>query len=273
MQTVLITGASSGIGLATALYFQERGWNVVAGVRRPDYATQLVGLDHLLCLRLDVNDQQTIDAAVQETIGTFGKLDVLVNNAGYGTVGAFECSKEEQVLQQFETNVFGLMRMTRAVLPYFRQQKQGVLINVSSIGGRITFPLYSVYHSTKWAVEGFSESLQYELAPFNIRVKLIEPGAIKTNFYHRSQIVFHSEDVLDYQSYQDRVLHNVAQLEAHAPPPQIVAETIFQAANDRSDRLRYSVGDQVPLLLLINRLLPHAWFRRIIKGILEKNDR
>lgn len=273
MKTILITGASSGIGRATALYFQKQGWNVAAGVRRPENANDLVGLDHLLCLKLDVNDQQTIDDGIKETIGHFGRIDVLVNNAGYGTVGAFECSNDEQILQQFQTNVFGLMRMTRAVLPYFRDQKQGIVINLSSVGGRLTFPLYSLYHSTKWAVEGFSESLQYELSPFNIKVKLIEPGAIKTDFYNRSQTIFHRDDLLDYQTYQTKVLKNVAQAEANAPPPEIVAKTIFQAAKDKSNRLRYSVGDNVPLLLALNRFLPHQWFRSLIKSILEKDDR
>ncbi len=273
MKTILITGASSGIGRAAAFHFQKKGWNVVAGVRRPDYATDFIGLDHFLCLKLDVNDQTTIDDGIKQTIGHFGSIDVLLNNAGYGTVGAFECSNEEQVLQQFQTNVFGLMRMTKAILPHFRSQKHGMIINVSSVGGRITFPLYSVYHSTKWAVEGFSESLQYELAPFNIKVKLIEPGAIKTNFYHRSQIIFFRGDILDYESYKEKVLDNVAKLEANAPHPEIVAKTIFQAANDQSDRLRYSVGDNVPLLLALNRFLPHKWFKAIIKSILEKDDR
>lgn len=272
MKTIIITGASSGIGRATALYFHKQGWHVVAGVRRPEAVTDFDGLENFLCLKLDVNDQQTIDDAITQTIDRFGTIDVLVNNAGYGTVGAFECSNEEQVLQQFQTNLFGLMRMTRSVLPHFRSKKQGLIINVSSVGGRITFPLYSLYHSTKWAVEGFSESLQYELAPFNIRVKLIEPGAIKTNFYNRSQVVFNNPAIDAYVSYQEKILQNVAKVEANAPPPEIVAKTIFAAAKDKSDRLRYSVGDQVPLLLFLNRFLPHSWFRQIIKTILERSN-
>ncbi|PLS68630.1 MAG: short-chain dehydrogenase/reductase [Cyanobacteria bacterium M5B4] len=271
MQTIIITGASSGIGRATALYFYERGWNVIATMRQPE-KSDLPKLDRLHCFKLDVNDQQTIDTTIQQTIEAFGTIDVLVNNAGFGTVGAFEYASEEQVLQQFQTNVFGLMRLTRSVLPHLRQRRQGIIINVSSVGGRITFPFYSLYHSTKWAIEGFSESLQYELAPFGIKVRLIEPGAIKTDFYHRSQMLLVRPDLKVYDDYQTKVLNNVAEVEKNAPPPQIVAQTIFQAANDKTDRLRYSVGDQVPLLLLLNRLLPHSWFRNIISNILEKDS-
>ncbi|MCS6959605.1 MAG: SDR family oxidoreductase [Pseudanabaenaceae cyanobacterium SKYGB_i_bin29] len=268
MPTVLITGAGAGIGRATALYFQQQGWNVVAGVRRLEAGGALQSLEHLLCLQLDVNEQATIDAAVQQTFEHFGSLDVLVNNAGFGTFGAFEYATEEQILKQFQTNVFGLMRMTRSVLPHFRARRQGMIINISSVAGRLAFPLYSLYHATKFAIEGFSESLQYELAPFNIKVKLIEPGAIKTDFFDRSQVILQSPHQDDYESYQTKVWEKLKAVAASAPPPAIVAKVIWQAAHDKSDRLRYSVGDQVPLLLLVNRLLPHTWLQSIIKKTL-----
>ncbi|MDX1976450.1 MAG: SDR family oxidoreductase [Pseudanabaenaceae cyanobacterium bins.68] len=266
LPTILITGASSGIGKATAKYFLDQGWQVVATMRNPDLAGST---DRLLNLRLDVCDPDSIQLALEQAIAHFGKIDVVVNNAGYGAVGVFEAATPAQVQQQFDTNVFGLMNVTRAVLPYFRQWAGGKLINISSVGGRVTFPIYSLYHSTKWAVEGFSESLQYELQPFNIQVKLIEPGAIKTDFYQRSQTVFNRSDLVAYDRYQERVLAKIQQLENSAPAPLVVAKVIYQAALDPSDRLRYSVGGGVPLLLLLRRLLPQTWFSKFIRGRLS----
>ncbi|MCY7272160.1 MAG: SDR family oxidoreductase, partial [Phormidesmis sp. CAN_BIN44] len=175
-KTVLITGASTGIGLATAKLFQQRGWNVVATMRSLEQKSDLMTLDNTLCLRLDVTDSASITQAVTATLEKFSTIDVLVNNAGYALLGAFEACTPEQIERQFATNVLGLMAVTRAVLPHFREQRSGTIINIASIGGKMAFPLYSLYHSTKWAVEGFSESLQYELEPFNIRVRVIEPG-------------------------------------------------------------------------------------------------
>jgi NAD(P)-dependent dehydrogenase (short-subunit alcohol dehydrogenase family) len=268
-KTILITGASTGIGKATVEYFASKNWQVVATMRNPEKSADLAQIANVICLRLDVNDPTSIQAAIEGAIAHFGKLDVVVNNAGYGAVGAFEAATPEQIQQQFNTNVFGLMNVTRAILPYFRQQRQGKIVNISSIGGRLAFPIYSLYHGTKWAVEGFSESLQYELLPFNIQVKLIEPGAIKTDFYSRSQTIFAKPDLTDYEQYQGKVLTRIQQTEANAPEPIVVAKTIYQAVTDRSNRLRYSVGNGVPLLLLLRRLLPQTWFGAIVQRSLE----
>ena len=141
---------------------------------------------------------------------------MVVNNAGYALIGAFEACDMADIRSQFETNVFGLMEVTRAISPHFRLRQQGVLINVSSIGGRMTFPLYSPYHGTKWAVDGFSESLQYELRQFNIKIKIIEPGAIKTNFYTRSTTVAKKAGLTVYDAYSGLRVHGV-QLSSKAP--------------------------------------------------------
>jgi NAD(P)-dependent dehydrogenase (short-subunit alcohol dehydrogenase family) len=189
-KTVLITGASSGIGLETALYFHARGWNVIATMRNPEKRRTLLhekGLPDLV--HLDVMDGDSIRVAIGHALDKYQKIDVLVNNAGYAIYGPFESTTLEQIQRQFNTNVFGLMEVTRQLLPHFRQQRSGVLINVTSMGGRIGFPLYTIYNSTKWALEGFSEALQYELKPLNIKVKVIEPGVIKTDFYNRSMDV------------------------------------------------------------------------------------
>ncbi|WP_434685346.1 SDR family oxidoreductase [Pseudanabaena minima] len=268
-KTVLITGASSGIGRATALYFQKQGWNVVATMRSPDKETDradsLAKLDRLICLKLDVTDYQTITEAVAETISRFGAIDVLVNNAGYGMLGAFETSTPAQIQRQFATNVFGLMETTRAVLPHFRDRKQGVIVNVASIGGRVAFPLYSLYHSTKWAVEGFSESLQHELLAFNIRVKIVEPGPIKTDFYERSAERTSNPDFPAYDEFSDRVLTKLNQIGTTGALPEVVAKTIYKASTDNSWKLRYPADAIAKQLLFIRKLLPDFLFTKIVR--------
>jgi NAD(P)-dependent dehydrogenase (short-subunit alcohol dehydrogenase family) len=268
-KTVLITGASSGIGRATALYFQKRGWNVVATMRSPDRETDrddsLAKLDRLICLKLDVTDYQTITEAVAETISRFGAIDVLVNNAGYGMLGAFETSTPAQIQRQFATNVFGLMETTRAVLPHFRDRKQGVIVNVASIGGRVAFPLYSLYHSTKWAVEGFSESLQHELLAFNIRVKIVEPGPIKTDFYERSAERTSNPGFPAYDEFSDRILTKLNQIGTTGALPEVVAKTIYRASTDNSWKLRYPADRIAKQLLFIRKLLPDFLFTKIVR--------
>lgn len=267
--TVLITGASSGIGKATALFFQARGWNVAATMRSPQDATGLQGLDRLICTRLDVTEPDTIQQAMAQAVEQFGAVDVVVNNAGYALMGPFESFSLDKIRGQFETNVFGLMTVSQAVLPHFRKRGSGTLINVSSIGGRLAFPLYSLYHATKWAIEGFSESLQFEVAPLNIRVKLIEPGPIKTDFYDRSADRAPKVDS-DYQAFYDRVLPKMDQAGRSGSPPEAVAKVIFEAATDSSDRLRYAAGRSSRLLLLLRKLLPEPWFHKIIRVTLAR---
>jgi len=272
-KTVLITGASSGIGRATALYFQKRGWNVAATMRSPEQviskeagrANSLTNLDRLAFFKLDVTDSDSIKAAVAEAIAKFGAIDVLVNNAGYGMLGAFETSTSEQIQRQFNTNVFGLMETTRAVLPHFRDRQSGVIVNVASIGGRVAFPLYSLYHSTKWAVEGFSESLQHELLAFNIRVKIIEPGPIKTDFYDRSAERTSNPDFPEYDALSDRVLTKLNHIGTTGASPDVVAKTIYGASTDKSWKLRYPADPLAKQLLLARKLLPDFLFTKLIR--------
>ena len=159
-KTVLITGASSGFGRSAANLFHKSGWNVIATMRSPKKETELTELNGILISKLDVTDKSSIENAVKEGIEKFGTIDVLVNNAGYGALGAMEAATEEQVRQQFEVNFFGLIAVTKAVLPIMRQHRSGIIINVSSVGGRVTFPFSSLYHATKFAVEGLTESMQ-----------------------------------------------------------------------------------------------------------------
>ncbi len=263
-KTVLITGASSGIGEASARYFAERGWNVAATMRSPERSA-LAG-EHVACIALDVTDAASIDVAVAQTLERFGRIDALVNNAGYAVVGPFEAASDAQVRREFDTNVLGLMRVTRAVLPLFREQRGGTIVNISSIGGRLTFPLYSVYHATKFAVEGFSESLRYELEPFGVRVRIVEPGAIKTDFYDRSMDVVTSEP---YESLMARAMPELNRAGAAGASPQAVAATIFRAATDRGGRLRYPVNAG---LLALRAMLPYGLYHALIKRVVLRTS-
>lgn len=246
-QTLFITGASTGIGRAAAIYFRDKGWNVAATMRDPSGHTALAS-DRLLTLPLDVTDPSTIRPALDQALAAFGHIDVLVNNAGYGTFGPFEAASNDQIERQYATNVTGLMFVTREFLPHFRERKSGVIVNISSVGGRTTFPLYSLYHGTKWAVEGFSESLNFELAPFNIRVKLVEPGAIQTDFAGRSLDVLARPGLTAYDDFIKRFREHWAS-GRRASTPELVAEVIHQAATDGTNQLRYIAGDDAKLIL------------------------
>lgn len=268
-KTVFITGASTGIGRATAQLFQQQGWNVVATMRSPEKSPELSQLQNVLCLPLDVTQVETIHAAIDRAIAHFGSIDVIINNAGYGLIGAFEACEMADIRGQFETNVFGLMAVTQAVLPHFRQRQQGIVVNVASIGGRATFPIYSPYHATKWAVEGFSESLQYELRQFNIKVKIIEPGAIKTDFYSRSINVAKKAGLTAYDDYISRTLPKMEKAGANGSPPAVTAQAIYQAATDGSWKLRYPAGGNASFILGLRKLLPDAWFIGLMRKGLE----
>ncbi len=262
-KVILITGASSGIGKATVKLFQTKNWKVAATMRNPGDAEDLQRIADVECIRLDVTDVDSIKAAIAETLNKFGQIDAIVNNAGYGLVGAFEAATHEQIEKQFQTNVFGLMNVCREILPYFREQKRGTIVNVASVGGRITFPLYSLYHGTKWAVEGFSESLQYELRPFNIKVKIIEPGAIKTDFYDRSQDLTFKEDLKVYDSYIEKVLPNLQKAGKNAPDANLVAEVIYNAVTDESWKMRYTANSR--MLLTLRKFLPDTIFYAVVR--------
>lgn len=241
--TILITGASSGLGKATAKLFQSKGWNVVATMRNPENETELTTLKNILVTKLDVLDLRSIENAVKAGIQQFGKIDVLLNNAGYGAYGPLESFPRERIVRQFNTNVIGLLDVTRTLLPHFRQNKNGIIINVSSIGGHMTFPLGALYHGTKFAVEGISESLSYEVAAFNGKVKIIEPGAIATDFASRSLDFSMDESLTEYQSLAAKVMTGLPALYQNASQANAIAEVVYEAATDGTDKLRYAAGE------------------------------
>ncbi|MDJ0513581.1 MAG: SDR family oxidoreductase [Methyloceanibacter sp.] len=242
MKTILITGSSSGIGRTTAKLFQERGWNVVATMRHPEQETELNELDNVLVSRLDVTDGDSIATAVDEAVSRFGKIDVLLNNAGYGAYGPLEAFPMDRIERQFDTNVIGLLAVTKAVLPHLRQNRCGVIVNISSIGGQITFPLGTLYHGTKFAVEGLSEALHYELSAFGVQVKIVQPGMIRTEFSGRSFDFMNDAKLIEYQETVEKLFGLWRSLGANASDPDVVAEVIWRAATDGTYRLRYRAG-------------------------------
>ena len=264
-KTVLITGCSTGIGRATALLFQRKGWQVAATMLQPDAETELHLLPNVICPQLDVNDNTSIARAIRETLDRFGQIDAIVNNAGYGLIGAFETLSEAQIRRQFDTNVFGLMEVCRAILPHFRAQRSGMILNVSSLVGRIPLPLYSIYNASKFAVEGYSEGLIYELEPFNIRIKLIEPGAVKTDFFGTSSDRSNETGEDAYSAYSRAQLQVMDDIGNTGCTREQAAAIIYQAAQDDSNRLRYAVGMDAMILLPARRLLPDWLFVRLIK--------
>ncbi len=181
-QTVLITGCSSGFGKLAAKTFHQRGWNVIASMRSPQKETELTHLDNVMVIRLDVTDQESIEKAIEKGLEKFGRIDALVNNAGFGGHALLEQFTEEQMLDMFNTNVFGLIRCCKAVLPLMRRAKSGVIVNVTSMAGHVGLPLSSIYSASKYAVEGLTESLAHEYKSFGVKVVAVAPGAFDTSF-------------------------------------------------------------------------------------------
>lgn len=254
-KTVFITGTSSGIGRATVLEFAKMGWNVIATQRNPERETEFNKLPSVKMYSLDVTDLDSIKEAMSQAQKDYGNIDVVINNAGYGVDGAFEAMSDEIIEKQFNTNVFGLMRVTREAIKHMRPNGGGTIIQISSMGGKITFPLYSIYHATKFAVEGFTESLHYELSQFNIKMKLIEPGPIVTDFYGRSRQFIKPTDTNQYDGFIQKFNDAAEKVMKDAESPEVVAKMIFKSATDNSNQMRYAVGKPGPLLLMLRKLL------------------
>jgi NAD(P)-dependent dehydrogenase (short-subunit alcohol dehydrogenase family) len=266
-KTVLITGSNSGIGKAATTLFSQAGWNVAATMRSVASGGDLAKLPGVRVYHLDVTDQTSITDAFRDVVRDFGGVDVVVNNAGYGLSGVFEAISDESLQRQFDTNVLGLMRVTRQAIAHMRERGGGTIVQISSMGGRITFPLYAPYHATKWAVEGFSESLHYELKEVNIRIKLIEPGLIKTEFAGRSMEMVLPQKGSAYDAFVQKFSKAAEKALRDAVDPDVVAKVIFTAATDESLRLRYPVGTPSPMLLRMRKLLSdNAFFTMIRKA-------
>ncbi len=266
MNTILITGASSGIGKTTAKHFQANGWNVIATMRKPEATGELADLDNVMIARLDVQDPSSIKDAVGEGIARFGKIDVLLNNAGYGSYGVLEATPMEKIRRQFDVNVIGLLETTKAVIPHFRENQAGVIINIASMGGKVSFPLGTLYHGSKFAVEGLSEALSYEMSAIGVKVKIVEPGMIKTDFGGRSLDFNNDESLGEYQGVVGNLFAAMEPLAAAGSEPELVAETIYKAATDGTDQLRYIAGPDAEEIIANRKALDDATFLGGIKS-------
>lgn len=236
MKTIFITGASTGLGKATAKLFASKGWKVIATMRKPETETELNRVDNIILMPLDVTNAKQIKSTAQKAI-TLGDIDVVFNNAGYGLIGPMEAVTDEQLTRQLNTNVLGVIRVTQAFIPYFREKKSGLFITTTSMGGLLTFPLSSVYHATKWALEGWSESLAFELNQFGIGIKTVSPGGIKTDFVKRSL------DTTSHPAYQKLTEKLYAGIhEDSFSAAEQIAEVVYEAATDGKDTLRYVAG-------------------------------
>ncbi|MEO8719973.1 MAG: SDR family oxidoreductase [Ginsengibacter sp.] len=256
-RTIIITGASSGIGKATAKLFHQKGWNVVATMRNIATNKGLIEDETLKLVTLDVQNKSSIKDAIQKSIELFGKIDVLFNNAGYGAYGPLEAGSDEEIRRQYDVNFFGLIDCIKEILPHFKANKNGIIINTTSIGGIMTVPLYSIYNSSKFALEGLSEGLWYELQPFGIKVKVVEPGSIKTDFSGRSLGQFDISNYPEYNQFNNAIQSKFGdpKREKAKGTPEMVAEVIYNAATDGKDTLRYLAGKDAKQLWFIRR-----WF-------------
>jgi len=262
--TVLITGCSSGFGMASAELFLARGWNVIATMRSPKKGL-FEPSERLLVTALDVTDSNSVSKAIAEGIARFGQIDVLVNNAGVGSFSAFEATPDEVIRQVFETNTFGVMTVARAIVRHMRERGSGRIVNVTSSVGIAPMPLVAVYTASKYAIEGFSESLGYELGNFGVQVKVVEPGlAPSTSFGHNSG--GRREDLIPeaYSAYADRYLKSMQDYPTSYTTEADVAEAVYAAATDEEERLRYPAGaDSVMLAELRQSLSEPAFIARM----------
>lgn len=270
-QTVLITGTSSGFGEAAARRFAERGWNVIATMRDPAKGQRLLEIGNLLIARLDVADRPSIDAAIALGIERFGRIDAVVNNAGYGLFTVFEGASREAIQAQFDVNLFGAMDVIRAVLPHLRANRAGTIINVSSGAGAFGAPMASIYSASKFALEGFSEALWYELASLGIKVKLVEPGgAPGTAFIARSGAEGAGMQVPgDYLPFLEHIGKVYGGMAGASDPDAIekVVAAIFEAASDGSDRLRYAPTADIQPILNARRGSSEAAYQAFMRGL------
>ena len=265
-RTALVTGASSGIGEDTARKLQALGYVVYGAARRTDRLQALV-TDGIRPLTMDVTDDASMTAGVDRILKETGRIDVLVNNAGYGSHGAIEDVPIDEARRQFEVNVFGLARLTQLVSPHMRAQGSGTIINISSIGGRLTTPLGGWYHATKYAVEALSDALRMELRPFGIDVVVVEPGAIRTAWW--SIAADHLEATAEGSAYADQIRAVAGAMRSESnqrrfSPPEVIARTIGKIVTARHPRTRYAVGFMAGPLIAARRILPDRAFDQLI---------
>jgi len=271
-KVALVTGSSSGIGFETSLTLARAGFNTYASMRNSEKSKNITEIAKkeklpLQVVQLDVNNDGSVKDAIVKILKADQRIDVLINNAGYGLFGSVEDTSIEEIKAQFETNFFGVVRVTQQVLPLMRRQNSGTIVNVSSVGGRIGLPALSAYHSTKFALEGLSESIAFEHEPFGIRVVIIEPGVIRTNILNSSSSAKKALDPKSpYFSLSQKLNDNFkSMMESElSSPPEEVAKVILQAVTSENPQLRYSVGDDAANLIHASKNMPDKEFRKMI---------
>jgi NAD(P)-dependent dehydrogenase (short-subunit alcohol dehydrogenase family) len=273
-KVAVITGSSSGIGLESALVLARNGYITYATMRSPEKDTSIkVAVQNegipIRVVQLDVTDDTSVKNAIDHIVSEAGRIDVLINNAGYGLGGALEDLSMEEVKSQYETNLFGLIRVIQAALPTMRKQRSGRILNISSGNGIFGFPGISAYVSTKFAVEGLSESIAYELEAFGIKVILIEPGFVLTNFRNSMMIAKKAQDPASpYSALMQKIMANVNELAKNASSAELIANIILDAASNPSPRLRYLAGKDVESWAAGKKNMDELEFFNMIKGLI-----
>jgi NAD(P)-dependent dehydrogenase (short-subunit alcohol dehydrogenase family) len=274
-QVAVVTGSSSGIGYETSLILARNGFLTYATMRnlnKSENMKLIVAKENLpiQIKQLDVTDDVSVKNAIQEISSEAGHIDVLVNNAGYGLNGAFEDLAMDEIKAQYETNVFGLVRTTQAVLPIMRRQKSGTIVNISSGAGRFGFPGSSAYVSTKFAVEGLSESMSYELEPFGIKVVIVEPGVIRTNFVDGMVVAKKSQKPNSpYSQITQKIATGFEEMMKNASSADLVAKVVLEAITDKNPSLRYLAGSDVETWLGGKRKIADEEFLKVMKQNLK----
>jgi NAD(P)-dependent dehydrogenase (short-subunit alcohol dehydrogenase family) len=239
-KTIFITGASSGLGKSTAKLFQSKGWRVIATMRNPEKETELNKLKDVILLPLDVTQQEQITSTIEKVTNLY-LVDVVMNNAGYGLIGVLESLNDEQIQRQITTNLFSVIRISKAFTSHFRERKSGIFINITSTFELIGFPTCSIYSATKFAVDGFSESMAYELAQFGIQIKIIAPGGMQTDFAVRS-MELGQHDAYEKLTSEVSKAYSAEKISNYTKVEDI-AEIVYQSATDGKNQLRYVAGN------------------------------
>lgn len=270
-KVILITGASAGMGKSTAKQLISEGHIVYGAARRVENMQDLVELGGY-ALKLDVTDSENIDNVVQEIIATHGKIDVLVNNAGYSVYGSVENVSDEDAKKQFDVNLFGAAALTRRIIPHMRQNQSGHILNVTSVAGKIGFPLGSWYHASKHALEGWSDSLRMELHQFGINVSIVQPGAISSEFYEvMNEPMIKRDKGTVYEPLMNGIIkvNNKTHDNSPSTKPEIIAQVITKAINSKKPKTRYAAGKMAKMTLMMRKLLSDRGFDKAILNTLK----
>ena len=269
-KTVLVTGCSSGIGYATCLMFARNNFATYGSVRDLSKAERIQEITNieklpLKIIRLDVNEDESIGIAIQEIISDSGRIDILINNAGYGMFGPIEEISIKEIKEQFETNFFGTIRLIKAIVPIMRKQRKGTIVNISSMVGRFGVPLNAAYVSSKFALEGLSESISFELQKFGIKVILVEPGVIQTDFFQNLKNRGNDTKSRYYKLMDKRIAFLKGAMKNSVSSSDQVANTILHAVNSRDPDMRYVIGNDATNSIHMRNSLSDREFMKWIK--------